>query len=120
MLLPPCEVVVVLDLLDDRVPEKLDDGIVNDMVIGRSVLAHEFHGGPVFRSFFVSVKPGEVAGGSDQFGVKLLCKLCVMVGNRSACPAASAVREESEVGSCCKTDSIVGKLDFSKLYKMIA
>ena len=59
--LSPCEVVVVFNIEQDVRAEMLGDVFVDEMVVGRGVIAHEGHGRPVLRTLVgIQIQPGQV------------------------------------------------------------
>ncbi len=94
----PGKVVVVLDVEQDLSSEVGGDGLMNHGMIGGGVLAHEFHGVPVFLSGFgVEVEPGEAGDFVREVGVELNGEFAVVVADGGAGTAAAAMAEQGEV-----------------------
>ena len=103
----PREVVVVLDVEDYIRAELAHDVVVDERVVGRSVMAHQVHRIPVFlaRCFFER-KPCEVFQFLRQPAVAIHRDAAVVLANLRACSARAAVRKQREVFARLKAERL--------------
>lgn len=118
---PPGKVVMVLKIKHDLRAEILGNVLVDEGVIRGGVLAHQFHGGPVFLAFrFGEREPGEALQFTGKIGMYASGELAVVIADRSAGAAAAAVAEESEIFAGRKSVNRFLRFESAEFDEMIA
>lgn len=117
----PGEIVMVLDVDRDLHAEIRRNVFMDTSVIGGGVLAHEFHGGPVFLArLVIQVEPRQVYELGRQLGMERTRERAKVRRHVGAGAAASAVAHESKVGTGLDPEGAIRELDFPELDEVVA